>query len=66
MKQKKRILVTGGLGFIGSAICRSLVKQGYKITIFDDKSRGSINRIKDFKNKIKIIFSNLHKGSTHF
>ena len=53
--KKKNFLVTGGLGFIGSAICRSLVKQGHKVTIYDDKSRGSISRIKDFKNKIKFI-----------
>ena len=37
-KKKKHFLVTGGMGFIGSAICELLINQGYKITIFDDGS----------------------------
>ena len=36
MKQKmKKILVTGGLGFIGSHTCVVLLEKGYKILILD-------------------------------
>lgn len=46
----KNILVTGGTGFIGSAICSMLVLKGYKVTIFDNNSRGSLKNISNLKN----------------
>ena len=51
---KKKILVTGGTGFIGSAICNFFSDKGYQITILDNNSRGKIKRIKINRN-IKII-----------
>ena len=50
----KNILVTGGTGFIGSAICSMLVTKGFKVTIFDNNSRGSIKNIDKLK-KAKFI-----------
>ncbi len=47
MKNKK-LLVTGGCGFVGSNLARFLVNLGYKITIIDDLSTGSFDNIKDF------------------
>ena len=32
---KPRVLVTGGAGFIGSAVCRHLVAEGYRVTNVD-------------------------------
>ena len=54
-KNKKTFLVTGGTGFIGSNICELLVKKNYKVKIFDNNSRGSIQKIKNFKKRIKFI-----------
>ncbi len=54
-KKNKHFLITGGLGFIGSAIARKLLKNGFKISIFDNNSRGNISSIIDIKNKLKII-----------
>lgn len=51
---KKKILVTGGTGFIGSAICNFFSNKGYHLTILDNNSRGKSNRIKKSKN-IKIV-----------
>ena len=31
----KIILVTGGAGFIGSYVCRSLIEGGYKVVVYD-------------------------------
>ena len=53
--KKKTFLVTGGTGFIGSNISKLLVNKNYNVKIFDNNSRGSISKIKNFKKKIKFI-----------
>jgi len=35
-----RLLVTGGAGFIGRALCRRLAAEGYALTVLDDLSTG--------------------------
>ena len=42
---KKRFLVTGGTGFIGSHISRLLVNLGHKVTIFDNNTRGKFSKL---------------------
>jgi UDP-glucose 4-epimerase len=37
----KRILVTGGAGFIGSHLCRALLDAGNEVAVLDDLSTGS-------------------------
>ena len=54
-KKIKNILVTGGTGFIGSNICKYLVKKKYRIIIFDNNSRGNIKRLADIKKNIIFI-----------
>jgi UDP-glucose 4-epimerase len=38
---KKRFLVTGGCGFIGSHLCDALLAQGHAVRVLDDLSSGS-------------------------
>jgi len=38
---RRRALVTGGAGFIGSHLCQKLSKNGYSIIVYDDLSNGS-------------------------
>jgi len=46
----KNILVTGGAGFIGSNLIKSLVEKGFNVTSLDDYSTGSkSNEIQDVK-----------------
>src|SRR3989344_4213668 len=41
----KKILVTGGAGFIGSRLTDRLVEEGHKVIITDDLSKGRIENI---------------------
>jgi UDP-glucose 4-epimerase len=45
MKNTKisNILVTGGAGFVGSALCKELVSQGHQVTCLDNYSNGSFD-----------------------
>jgi len=38
MSKSDHILITGGAGFIGSALCLALIKKGYTITVLDNLS----------------------------
>ena len=40
MSKKKKILVTGGAGFIGSNLVDELIKKNYKVVVVDDLSFG--------------------------
>jgi UDP-glucose 4-epimerase len=42
----KRILVTGGAGFIGSHVVDRLVERGYGVRVFDNLSTGKLENIK--------------------
>lgn len=44
---KKRVLITGGAGFIGSVLASACVEAGYQVTIIDNLSTGRLERIPD-------------------
>ena len=49
----KRVLITGGAGFIGSHLCDTLIEKGYKVTVFDslDRQVHPGGKIPDYLNK---------------
>ena len=62
--KKKKFLVTGGTGFIGSAITKYLVKNKHEVSVFDNNSRGKLKRLQDIKGKFSFIkgdIRNAHK-----
>lgn len=53
--QKKKVLVTGGTGFIGSHVVESLVSKNANVTVLDHIKNGKIKNIGYLKNKVKFI-----------
>lgn len=47
MNDKKRALVTGGAGFLGSHLARRLLSEGYEVTVLDNLSSGQKRNIED-------------------
>jgi nucleoside-diphosphate-sugar epimerase len=49
------ILVTGGSGFVGSALVKALVKDGHAVRVLDDNSRGAPRRLKEVQGEIEFV-----------
>jgi dTDP-glucose 4,6-dehydratase/UDP-glucose 4-epimerase len=55
--ENKKILITGGLGFIGSNLARNLVIQGADVTLIDSlipQYGGNVFNIDDIRNNVKV------------
>jgi len=55
----KKTLVTGGAGFIGSHLCDSLIKKGYKVVCVDNLITGSVKNIKHLEKNRNFRFLRL-------
>ena len=51
----RRILVTGGSGFIGAGLVKALVHAGHRVRVLDDNSRGRPRRLTAVENDIEFI-----------
>ena len=52
---KKRVLITGGTGFIGSVLVKALVNSGESVRVLDNQSRGSMRRLDGFEGKFEML-----------
>ena len=60
--RRKRVLVTGGLGFIGSALARRLVRMGAEVTIVDSlipEYGGNLRNIADIESVVRVNLSDV-------
>jgi nucleoside-diphosphate-sugar epimerase len=58
-----KVLVTGGSGFIGSALVMALVKAGHRVRVLDDNSRGSPRRLTDVEKEIEFIAGDIRDAA---
>ncbi len=57
--KNKKVLVTGGAGFIGSYLTELLVEEGAKVTVADNLVRSGKSRLKSVQKKIKLLTGDL-------
>lgn len=48
-------IVTGGSGFIGSALVKRLIKEDHQVTVLDNNSRGQLSRLDDIMDVIRFV-----------
>lgn len=60
----KRVLVTGGSGFIGSALVKRLLRDGASVRVLDDNSRGRPRRLADVEKDIEFIGGDIRNFDT--
>ncbi len=61
----KEVLITGGLGFIGSNLSIELVKLGARVTIIDNmlpRQGSNLFNIKNIEDKVKVNISDVRNG----
>ena len=65
--KEKRVLVTGGAGFIGSSLCKKLARSGCYVVIFDNFSSGKYENVegilKDYADKTCLLRGDCKKPS---
>jgi UDP-glucose 4-epimerase len=52
---KKRIVVTGGAGFVGSNVVRRLLGDGYRVTVLDDFYTGDVNNLPRDDERLEVV-----------
>src|SRR6478735_6571103 len=58
-----RILVTGGSGFIGSALVTALVRDGHAVRVLDDNSRGAPRRLAEVRSDVEFVAGDIRDAA---
>ncbi len=58
----KTYLVTGGSGFLGSALVRRLVREGNRVRVLDNQSRGRVERLSDVMASIEYVAGDIRNA----
>lgn len=59
MWSRKKVLVTGGAGFIGQRLVRKLVNLGADVTVVDDLSKGAARNLQEVVDRIEFNNTNI-------
>jgi nucleoside-diphosphate-sugar epimerase len=59
----RRILVTGGSGFIGSALVKALLRAGETVRVLDDNSRGALRRLQEVEHDIEFVSGDIRDAA---
>jgi nucleoside-diphosphate-sugar epimerase len=59
-----RILVTGGSGFIGSALVKALLRAGETVRVLDDNSRGALRRLREVERDVEFVSGDIRDAAT--
>ena len=57
--QGKKVLVTGGAGFIGSHLTEKLVQLGAQVTVLDNFSTGTLSNLKPIITRINLMYADI-------
>jgi len=63
----EKILVTGGAGFIGRAVCKELLSRGHSVRVLDsliEQVHGEGNRPQDLDAEVELIHADIRNGNT--
>ncbi len=60
----KRILVTGGSGFIGSALVKALLNEGNRVRVLDNNSRGATRRLREVEKEVEFVEGDIRDAET--
>ncbi|MEX1010653.1 MAG: UDP-glucuronic acid decarboxylase family protein [Balneolaceae bacterium] len=56
MSQTKRVLITGGAGFLGSHLCDRYIKEGFHVTCMDNLLTGSADNVAHLTGHDRFVF----------
>jgi UDP-glucose 4-epimerase len=63
--KNKKILITGGAGFIGSHLANNLITEGARVTVIDNLQRGEkknlSNQVNFFKYDLRFVDKKINK-----
>jgi nucleoside-diphosphate-sugar epimerase len=58
-----RVLVTGGTGFIGAALTKRLVREGHRVRVLDDNSRGAERRLEEAIGDVELTVADVRDAT---
>jgi nucleoside-diphosphate-sugar epimerase len=61
--KEKKYLITGGTGFIGSALVRRLLDNKHFVRVFDNNSRGVLNRLSDIRDRFEFVEADIRDAN---
>jgi nucleoside-diphosphate-sugar epimerase len=64
LPKNKKYLVSGGSGFIGSALVRRLVETGVQVRVLDNHHRGAMRRLEGLENRIEVFEGDIRDSQT--